>query len=91
MEFSDVLIEFFHVRMSLLSSTHVVELIKIVGVIRKVWVHVVVAIEAPVLVTFVLPEALTGGLTPLREWIFFYFLKHNSVTNESYNSNITRN
>ena len=61
--------------MPLLSSAHVVKLIEIVGVIGKVRIHVVVAIEAPVLVTFVLPEALTRCLTPLREWIFFYFLK----------------
>jgi hypothetical protein len=89
MELSHVLIKFLHIGMSLCWSTHVIKLVEIIGVIGKIGIHVIVAVEAPVVITFVLPEALSGSLTPLRKWIFFYFLKHNSVTNQSYNSNIT--
>ena len=72
---SHILIEFFHICVPLLSSTHIVELIKVISVIRNVRIHVLVAIETPVLVTFVLSEALSSCLTPLRKWIFFYYLK----------------
>jgi len=90
-ELPHVFVEFLHLGAPLIRAAHIVKFIEVIGVIGEIGIHVIVAIEAPVLVLFVLHETLSCGLTPLREWILFYFLNNNSVTNQSYNSKITSN